>query len=83
MRLFVGDHWAEDHHDIELMTARAAGWPKARLPEGVAGMAYFGTATYGYLVEVTGSDVALSSADGEIYDWAMGWDQWQALSALC
>ncbi|MFI9382826.1 Ig-like domain-containing protein [Kutzneria sp. NPDC052558] len=44
--------------------------------------AYFGTAMYGDPVEVTGSDVALSSADGDLYDWAMGWDQWQALSAL-
>jgi len=39
MRLFVGDDWAEDHHDVELMDA--AGWvlAKRRLPEGVAGMA--------------------------------------------
>ncbi|MFF4126794.1 IS110 family transposase [Microbispora rosea] len=37
--LFVGDDWAEDHHDIELMDASGRRLAKARLPEGVAGMA--------------------------------------------
>ncbi|WP_435840197.1 IS110 family transposase [Streptomyces antimycoticus] len=39
MRLFVGDDWAEDHHDVELMDASGTRLAKARLPEGVAGMA--------------------------------------------
>lgn len=39
MRLFVGDDWAEDHHDIELMEGSGRRLAKARLPEGVAGMA--------------------------------------------
>ncbi|GAA5126069.1 IS110 family transposase [Haloechinothrix salitolerans] len=39
MRLLVGDDWAEDHHDIELMDASGRRLAKARLPEGVAGMA--------------------------------------------
>ena len=39
MRLFVGDDWAEDHHDIELMDDSGHRLVKARLPEGVAGMA--------------------------------------------
>lgn len=37
--LFVGDDWAEDHHDVELMDASGRRLSKARLPEGVAGMA--------------------------------------------
>jgi transposase len=37
--LFVGDDWAEDHHDVELMDAAGRGLAKARLPEGVAGIA--------------------------------------------
>lgn len=41
-----------------------------------------GPAMYGDPVEVTGSDVALSAADGDIYDWAMTWEQWRALSAV-
>jgi len=32
--LFVGDDWAEDHHDVELMDATGRGWPRP-LPEGV------------------------------------------------
>ena len=38
MRLFVGDDWAEDHHDIEVMDAAGMVLAKKRLPEGVAGM---------------------------------------------
>jgi transposase len=37
--LFVGDDWAEDHHDIELMDQAGRTLAKARLPEGVAGIA--------------------------------------------
>ncbi|MFJ2232939.1 IS110 family transposase [Streptomyces sp. NPDC087859] len=36
--MFVGDDWAEDHHDIELMDSAGRRLAKARLPEGVAGM---------------------------------------------
>jgi len=39
MRLFVGDDWAEDHHDVELMDAAGRVLAKARLPGGVAGIA--------------------------------------------
>ncbi|MGW4735177.1 IS110 family transposase, partial [Streptomyces shenzhenensis] len=38
MRLFVGDDWAEDHHDIEVMDGAGRRLTRARLPEGVAGM---------------------------------------------
>jgi transposase len=37
--LYVGDDWAEDHHDVELMDAAGRRLAKARLPEGVAGIA--------------------------------------------
>ncbi|WP_446678548.1 IS110 family transposase [Actinoallomurus acaciae] len=39
MRLYVGDEWAEAHHDVELMDVSGRRLAKARLPEGVAGMA--------------------------------------------
>jgi hypothetical protein len=39
LRLLVGDDWAEDHHDVELMDAAGRRLARARLPEGVAGMA--------------------------------------------
>jgi transposase len=37
--LFVGDDWAEDHHDVELMDQAGRTLAKARLPEGAAGIA--------------------------------------------
>ena len=37
--LFIGDDWAEDHHDVELMDVSGDRLAKARLPEGMAGMA--------------------------------------------
>ncbi|MBM0240586.1 IS110 family transposase, partial [Micromonospora sp. ATA32] len=37
--LFVGDDWAEDHHDVEVMDASGRRLARARLPEGVAGIA--------------------------------------------
>jgi transposase len=39
MRLFAGDDWAEDHHDVEVMNEAGKILAKRRLPEGVAGMA--------------------------------------------
>ena len=39
MRLFVGDDWAEDHHDVEVMDEAGKVLAKRRLPEGVAGIA--------------------------------------------
>jgi len=43
---------------------------------------YFNSAIYGDPVEVTGTSVGLSAADGDIYDWAYSWEDWQAKSAL-
>jgi hypothetical protein len=36
--LFVGDDWAEDHHDVELVDEAGRRLGKARLSEGVAGI---------------------------------------------
>ncbi len=41
--------------------------------------AYFHSAIWGDPVEVTGTEVQLSADDGDIFDWGMSWDQWQAL----
>jgi lipoprotein-anchoring transpeptidase ErfK/SrfK len=43
---------------------------------------FYDSALYGDPVEVTNSGVALSPRDGDIYDWALSWDQWRAASAL-
>jgi lipoprotein-anchoring transpeptidase ErfK/SrfK len=42
--------------------------------------AYFQSAIYGDPVQVTGTSVQLSAADGDIYDWALTWDQWKAIA---
>jgi len=42
--------------------------------------AYFDSAIYGDPVQVTGTSVQLSAADGDIYDWALTWDQWKAIA---
>ena len=36
--LFVGDDWAEDHHDVEVMNSAGRRLSKARLSEGIAGI---------------------------------------------
>jgi transposase len=38
VRLFVGDDWAQDHHDVEVMDEAGRVLAKRRLPEGAAGM---------------------------------------------
>jgi lipoprotein-anchoring transpeptidase ErfK/SrfK len=43
---------------------------------------YFNTAMYGDPVEVTGTSIELSYADGDIWDWAVSWDEWKAMSAV-
>jgi lipoprotein-anchoring transpeptidase ErfK/SrfK len=43
---------------------------------------YFNTAMYGDPVEVTGTRIDLSYADGDIWDWAVPWDEWKSMSAL-
>ena len=58
MRLFVGDDWAEDHHDVELMDAAGRVLARKRLPEGVAGMAR--------LHELTGEHLGEDGEDAEV-----------------
>ncbi|HEY2077693.1 MAG TPA: IS110 family transposase [Streptosporangiaceae bacterium] len=36
--MYVGDDWAEEHHDVEVMNASGKVLAKKRLPEGVAGI---------------------------------------------
>ena len=39
MLLMIGDDWAEDHHDIEIEDDTGRRLSKARLPEGLDGIA--------------------------------------------
>ena len=58
MRLFVGDDWAEDHHDVEVMDEAGKVLAKRRLPEGVAGIAQ--------LHELIGQHVPGDAEDAEV-----------------
>ena len=58
MRLFVGDDWAEDHHDVEVMNEQGKVLARRRLPEGVAGIAQ--------LHELTGRYLPEDAADAEV-----------------
>jgi transposase len=58
MRLFVGDDWAEDHHDIEVMDQAGKVLAKRRLPEGAAGIAQ--------LHELIGRYLPADAADAEV-----------------
>lgn len=37
--MFVGDDWAEDHHDVEVQDEAGRRLSRARLPEGIVGIA--------------------------------------------
>jgi hypothetical protein len=58
MRLFVGDDWAEDHHDVELMNEQGRVLVRQQLPEGVAGMAR--------LHELIGEQLGEDADDAEV-----------------
>src|SRR5260370_2300205 len=58
MRVFVGDDWAEDHHDVELMDQSGRVLAKRRLPEGVAGIAR--------LHELIGEHLGEAADDAEV-----------------
>jgi transposase len=64
LRLFVGDDWAEDHHDVELMDVTGRRLAKARLPEGVAGIARLHAMIGGQLSEDADEDDAGQVAVG-------------------
>jgi transposase len=57
LRLLVGDDWAEDHHDVELMDSSGRVLARARLPEGVAGMARLHAMIAGQLADADPDEV--------------------------
>jgi Transposase/Transposase IS116/IS110/IS902 family len=54
--LFVGDDWAEDHHDVEVQDEAGRRLARARLPEGVAGVARLHELIGAHLPEEAGPD---------------------------
>src|SRR3712207_453219 len=49
---FVGDDWAEDHHDVEVQDESGRRLAGARLPEGVEGVGRL----HGLIVDAVGAD---------------------------
>jgi transposase len=60
--LFIGDDWAEDHHDVELMDASGRRLAKARLPEGMAGMARL----HAMIGQALGDDIDVEDAAAQV-----------------
>ena len=57
MKLFVGDDWAEDHHDIEVMDEAGTVLARRRVPEGVAGIGQLHELVGRFLPQDAGAEV--------------------------
>ena len=71
MRLFVGDDWAEDHHDIEVMDAAGKVLARKRLPEGVAGIAQLHALAGGLLGEDADDSEVLAGIETDHGPWVL------------
>jgi len=69
MRLFVGDDWAEGHHDVEVMDEQGKVLARRRLPEGVAGMAQLHELTGRYLGEDGGDAQVAAGIETDRGPW--------------
>jgi hypothetical protein len=70
VRLFVGDDWAEDHHDVEVMDEAGKVLAKRRLPEGAAGMALLHGLVGAYLGEDDDDAQVLVGIETDRGPWA-------------
>jgi len=70
VRLFVGDDWAEDHHDVEVMDEAGKVLAKRRLPEGVAGISQLHGLIGGFLGEEAGESEVLVGIETDRGPWA-------------
>lgn len=66
---FVGDDWAEDHHDVEVQDASGRRVGKARLPEGVAGVARLHELIAGVVGEETAPEQVLLGIETDRGPW--------------
>jgi Transposase/Transposase IS116/IS110/IS902 family len=71
MRLFVGDDWAQDHHDIEVMDEAGKVLARKRLPEGVAGMAQLHALAGGFLGQDADASEVLVGIETDHGPWVM------------
>jgi hypothetical protein len=69
MRLLVGDDWAEDHHDVEVMGESGKVLARKRLPEGAAGMALLHALVGGLLGEEADDSEVLVGIETDHGPW--------------
>ena len=67
--LFVGNDWAEDHHDVEVQDETGRRLGKARLPEGVAGIARLHELIGGFTTEDMTAEQVLVGIETERGPW--------------
>jgi len=67
--LFVGDDWAEDHHDVELQDQAGRRLGRARLPEGVVGITRLHELVAGQLGEDDGPDQVVVGIETDRGPW--------------
>src|SRR4051794_29395298 len=66
---FVGDDWAEDHHDVEVQDQSGRRLARARLPEGVAGIARLHELIAGLVAEDTAPAQVLVGIETDRGPW--------------
>jgi hypothetical protein len=67
--LFVGDDWAEDHHDVEVQDHSGRRLGRARLAEGVAGLARLHELIAGFAGQDTSADQVLVGIETDRGPW--------------
>jgi transposase len=67
--LFVGNDWAEAHHDVELVDAEGRVLARRRFPEGVAGLAAFHAVIADHLADNDEPDQVLVGIETDRGPW--------------
>ena len=67
--LFVGDDWAEDHHDVEVQDETGRRLVKARLPEGLVGITRLHELVGAHLDEDAGPDQVVVGIETDRGPW--------------
>ena len=67
--LFIGNDWAEAHHDVELVDAEGRVLARRRFPEGVAGLAAFHAVIADHLADSDEPDQVLVGIETDRGPW--------------
>ena len=67
--LFIGDDWAEAHHDVEIIDGTGRRLAKRRLPEGIDGLAALHALVADHLAEDAGPEQVLIGIETDRGPW--------------